>query len=225
LLETGVLDVPLAMTRTVIGLFRDSNEAEAALHDLERSGIPREQLNLVAYDGSGHYADMARQGSEVGSKTTKGAAAGGVAGLLLGLAAVALPGVGPIVAAGPIAAALTGAGVGAATGGMLGALGDMGVPGHEAKYYQEAIRRGGTLLIIRAGAERAEDAQSVLDRHGALDVDERVAEWRTEGWSPDEARSEAGNFGDEGGSSQWAHTALSATGKPRLSRAYPDDRK
>jgi hypothetical protein len=107
---------------------------------------------------------------------------------------------------------------------MLGALGDMGVPGHEASYYQEAIRRGGTLLIIRAGDEKADDAQAVLDRHGALDVDERVAEWRAEGWSPEGAHSEAGNFGDEGGSSQWGHTALTASGKRRLSRAYPDAR-
>jgi hypothetical protein len=213
------------MTRTVIGLFRDSNEAQAALHDLERGGFAREQLNLVAYDGSGHYTDMARESSELGSKTTKGAAAGGIAGLLLGLAAVALPGIGPIVAAGPIAAALTGAGVGAAAGGMLGALADMGVPGHEAKYYEEAIRRGGTLLIIRASDEKAEDAQSVLDRHGALDVDERVAEWRAEGWNPEEAHSEAGNYGDEGGSSQWGHTVLTASGERRLSRAYPDHRK
>lgn len=213
------------MTRTVVGLFRDSDEAQAALQDLESAGFTREHLNLVAYDGSGQYTDLVKQGSELGSNTTKGAAAGGVAGLLIGLAAVAIPGVGPIVAAGPIAAALAGAGVGVATGGMLGALADMGVPGHEAKYYQEAIRRGGTLLIVRADEDLAERAQSTLDRHGAIDVDQHSAEWRAEGWSPDDAHSDAGNYGDEGGSSQWSHTALTASEVRKGARMYPDRRR
>ena len=211
-------------TRTVIGLFRDSNEAQAALQDLEGSGFTREHLNLVAYDGSGEYSDLVKGGNELGSNTTKGATAGGVAGLLIGLAAVAIPGIGPIVAAGPIAAALAGAGVGAAAGGMLGALADMGVPGHEAKYYQEAIRRGGTLLIVRAGGEMAEQAQSVLDRHGAIDLDQHSAGWRAEGWTPDDTHSDANNSGDEGGSSQWSHTALTASEVRRGSRVYPDRR-
>lgn len=155
------------MTRTVIGLFRDSNEAQAALQDLHSAGFTREQFNLVAYNGSGANAEE----SGLGANTAKGAAAGGVAGLLLGLAALAIPGIGPILAAGPIAAALAGAGVGAAAGGMLGALADMGVPGHEAQYYEEAIRLGGTLLIVRGDKDQAEDAQSVLDRHGALEVE------------------------------------------------------
>jgi len=208
------------MRRTVIGLFRDLNEARAALHDLESDGFPREQINLVAYDGSGAADDV----SELGSNTTKGAAAGGIAGLLLGLAAVALPGIGPIVAAGPIAAALAGAGVGAATGGMFGALADMGVPGHEAKYYEEAIRRGGTMLIVSAEGEMVDKARSLLDRHGALDVHQTATEWRREGWDPEDPHSDAGNFGDEGGSSQWSHTSLTSTDRKSNSRVYPDNR-
>jgi len=173
------------MTRTVVGLFRDRNEARAALHDLESAGFVREHLNLVAYDGSGTSSEIGDQGSGLGSHTSAGAAVGGLAGLLLGLAAVAIPGIGPIVAAGPIAAALAGAGVGAATGGILGALVDMGIPGHEAGYYQEAIRRGGTLLIVRTGEVLAERAQSTLDRHGALDVSTLVEAWTAEGWDPE----------------------------------------
>jgi hypothetical protein len=214
------------MARTVIGLFRDSNEAQAALHDLEAAGFPVDNLNLVAYDGSGVYSDVLRRGNELGANTTRGAAAGGVAGLLLGLAAVALPGIGPIVAAGPIAAALAGAGVGAAAGGMLGALADMGVPGHEAKYYEEAIRRGGTLVIVRAlGEDMAERAQSLLDRHGALDVEAAAADWRQEGWNPQDPHSDAPDYGDEGGSSQWSHTALTAAEERSKARVYPDRRR
>jgi hypothetical protein len=209
------------MTRTVIGLFRDANEAQAALQDLESAGFTREHLSLVAYDGSGQYSDYLGKNSELGSNTAKGAAAGGVAGLLLGLAAVAIPGIGPIVAAGPIAAALAGAGVGAATGGMLGALSDMGVPGHEAKYYEEAIRRGGTLLMVRADEGSVERAQAVLDRHGALDVEETALAWRSEGWNPNDPHSDAPEFGDEGGSSQWSRTDLTASDRKRASRVYP----
>jgi hypothetical protein len=213
------------MKRTVIGLFRDSNEARAALHDLQSGGFTHEHLNVLAYDGSGESTVIAHQGNELGSNTTKGAAAGGVAGLILGLAAIAIPGVGPIVAAGPIAAALAGAGVGVATGGMLGALVDMGVPGHEAKYYEEAVRSGGTLVIVRAEAEKAEDAQSILDRHGALEVHENASAAPAEGWNPDDPHSDAANFGDEGGSSQWSHTALTASERKSNARVYPDKRK
>ena len=132
------------MTRTVDWPISRQQRSSAALHDLQWGGFTREHLNILAYDGSGESTVIAHQGNELGSNTTKGAAAGGVAGLILGLAAIALPGCGTDLAAGPIAAALAGAGVGAATGGMLGALVDMGVPGHEAKYYEEAVRSGGT---------------------------------------------------------------------------------
>jgi len=198
------------MARNVIGLFRDTNEAQAAIQDLESAGFSREHLNVIAYDGSA--ADS--EGNELGENTAKGAAAGGVAGLLLGLAAMAIPGVGPIIAAGPIVAALAGAGVGAATGGILGALSDMGVPGHEAKYYHEAVRHGGTLIIVPTEAEHI--AQDILDRHGAVDP--------TEGWKPDDPHSDAPNFGDEGGSSQWSHVALTASERKPQSRVYPDKR-
>lgn len=213
------------MERTVVGLFRDSNEARAALHDLQSSGFTHQHLNVVTYDGSQENSGIENPGSELGSNTTKGAAAGGVAGLLLGLAAVAIPGVGPIIAAGPIAAALAGAGVGVATGGMLGALVDMGVPGHEAKYYEEAVRGGGTLVIVRSEGEKAEDAQSILDRHGALDLHEDPSAARTEGWKPDDPHSDAANFGDEGGSSQWSHNALTDSERKRKARVYPDKRR
>lgn len=210
------------MTRTVVGLFRDANESQAALHDLEAAGFTREHVNLVSYDGSGQYSEYLGEGSELGSNTAKGAAAGGVAGLLLGLAAVALPGIGPIIAAGPIAAALAGAGVGAATGGIFGALADMGVPGHEAKYYEEGIRRGGTLVIVRAeDEERSERAQAVLDRHGALDIEHAASSWDSDDREKRTVPADSPDYGDEGSSSQWTPSGRTATTPRGGARVYP----
>lgn len=197
-------------TTAVVGLFRDATEAEAAIHSLENSGFQREDISLVRQDGiTSAPADHGTSG------TATGAAIGGAAGAVLGIVALAIPGIGPILALGPLAAALTGAGVGAATGGMLGALSDMGIPEHESRYYEDAIREGGSLVVVHAGADTAEKAQSVLDRHGALDVHETG---RTDG------KGSEANFGDEGGSSQWSHTALTASGERRSSRVYPDKR-
>jgi uncharacterized membrane protein len=199
---------------TVIGLFRDHTEAQAAIHDLENDGFLRKDISLVARDGA---VDPAGHDVELGSGTAKGAAIGGAAGAMLGLAALAIPGIGPILALGPLAAALTGAGVGAATGSMVGALSDMGVPEHESHFYEASLREGGSLVVVHAGVDTAERAQSVLDRHGALGVEEdRTLAVRNETEE---------NFGDEGGSSQWSHTALTASEKRSNARAYPDSRK
>jgi hypothetical protein len=109
---------------------------------------------------------------------------------------------------------------------VVATLTDIGVPGHEAKYYEEASRRGGMLLIVRIDEDGAlqDRAQTILDRHGALDVEESAVVWRSEGWDPDDAHSDAPNYGEEGGSSQWSRTALTAA-EERASRAYPDKRR
>lgn len=216
-------------TRTVVGLFKDPDEAMAALHDLERHGIPHDDISVVRPAEQRETA--APDENEFRSGTAKGAALGGVAGALLGMAAMAVPGLGPVIALGPIAAALTGAGVGAATGGMLGALSDMGIPERDVALLQESVRRGGTIVAVHSGEAGIEDAKSVLDRHGALDVHEEAREWSESGWTLEDAHADAPNFGDEGGSSQWGRSVLSAgdEGKPSRSRVYerlsPDNRK
>jgi uncharacterized membrane protein len=155
----------LAMMKTVVGLFRDPVEAEVAVHDLERAGFAQSDISVVRREG---FTAEEGAGTEHTSGTMKGAAIGGVAGALLGVAAFAIPGIGLVLAAGPIAAALTGAGVGAATGGIFAALSEMGVPEHEAQYWAEGIRHGSTLVIVHATEESSERAQSVLTRHGAM---------------------------------------------------------
>lgn len=96
-----------------------------------------------------------------------GGALGGIAGLLAGAGALLIPGVGPIIAAGPIAATLTGV----VTGGIAGSLVDYGIPEARGEYYEEQVRQGGILLTVRAGNEQVDDAASVMRRYGAEDVE------------------------------------------------------
>jgi stress response protein YsnF len=105
-----------------------------------------------------------------------------VSGLVIGLTALAVPGIGPVLAAGPLATALVGAGVGAAAGGMIGALTDLGIPEEHAHYYSEGVRRGGVLVTVATTDARAEQAVSILSRHNPIDLSRRSEEWRQGGW-------------------------------------------
>jgi len=111
---------------------------------------------------------------------------GGVLGLLVGIGALAIPGIGPVIAAGPLVAALgtaaAGAGIGAAAGGLLGALVGAGIPEEEAHLYAEGVRRGGSLVTVSTDESMASTAYSVLRRHNAVDVDERGQMYREQGW-------------------------------------------
>jgi stress response protein YsnF len=119
-----------------------------------------------------------------------GAAVGGLGGLLVGLAALAIPGVGPVLAAGPLAAALAGAGIGAVAGGLIGALTDAGVPEEQAGLYAEGVRRGGTLVTVSAADGEADRIVDILERHNPVDIDRRAASWRESGWTGYEAGAE-----------------------------------
>jgi uncharacterized membrane protein len=112
-----------------------------------------------------------------------GAAAGGIGGLLLGLTPIVIPGIGPALAAGPLAATLMGAGLGAAAGGLMGALTDLGVPEEEAGYYAEGVRRGGVLVMVEAEEAMADRVVSILSHHHPIDLAERVEQWRQSGWT------------------------------------------
>ena len=178
------------MSKTVIGLMDNIGEAQSVVKDLVESGIEREDIGFMANqkhavpesaglnEGEG---SRAASGALAGAGT--GAALGGVAGLALALAPLAIPGIGPILAAGPIAAALTGAGIGAVAGGLIGGLTNLGVPEEEAHYYAEGVRRGGILVTVAAESDtQAQTAVTVMQRHGAVDIDERATEWKKQGW-------------------------------------------
>jgi uncharacterized protein (TIGR02271 family) len=184
------------MSKTVIGLFNNMGEAQNVVKDLVASGIERDDIGFMANEKqvTPGRTDRERESGDVASGALAGAgtgaAIGGVAGLALALAPLAIPGIGPIVAAGPIAAALTGAGIGAVTGGLIGGLTRLGVPDEDAHYYAEGVRRGGILVTVAADDEREADAAAeILRRHGAVDIDERATEWKKQGW---QGRFEAG---------------------------------
>src|SRR6476646_1547308 len=118
-------------TKTIVGVFNSVQDANATVHDLEAQGISRDEISVVANKNASGYETMDERDktSDVVADAGIGAAIGGVGGLLLSAAgALTIPVVGPILAAGPIAAALTGAGIGAAAGGLIGALTESGIP-------------------------------------------------------------------------------------------------
>ncbi|HYF02095.1 MAG TPA: general stress protein, partial [Patescibacteria group bacterium] len=177
--------------KTVVGLYDDFQTAQSVVSDLVNAGFDRANISLLANDAEGRHSSSLNTTSGPDTDTTSGAAkgaaggavVGGVGGLLLGLGALAIPGLGPIIAAGPIVAALTGAGIGAAAGGVLGALTDLGVPDDEAEYYAEGVRRGGTLVTLKTSEDLVERAIDIMDHHGAVDIQDRVENWRQSGWN------------------------------------------
>lgn len=178
------------MAKTVIGLFDSFDQAEGAVASLVRAGIGRDNVSILASErtrgvrseaeadaAAEHATEGAAQGAGVGATT--GAVVGGTAGLLAGLGSLAIPGFGPLLAAGPIVSFLTGAGIGAGVGaiagGLIGALVNAGVPEAQARIYEESLRRGGVLVTVEADDDTAELAADILDRHGAIDLEERGA--------------------------------------------------
>ncbi len=172
--------------RTVIGLFDSYDDAERCVRELRDLGIPVEDISLVVSDnrGKGETGEhLTTDSKTVAENVLGGALFGGLGGLLIGLGALAIPGLGPIVAAGPIATTLAGAGVGAVGGGIISAIKDAGVPEEEAHIYAEGVRRGGTLVAVHSRGISPDRISEIMDRNGAGDIDERGAQWRSNGWT------------------------------------------
>jgi len=186
------------MAKTVVGLFDTAAEAQSVVQELVNNGFERADISLVANNAKGEYGNYKEAGAD-SSSTTEGAGAGavgggvlgGVFGLLVGVGALAIPGIGPVIAAGPLVAALgaagastlVGAGVGAAAGGILGALIGAGIPEQDASFYAEGVRRGGSLVLVKSSDDMANRAYDILRRSGAVDVDQRGGQWRSSGWN------------------------------------------
>lgn len=165
------------MPKNVAGLFKGTAQAEDAIKELQRAGFERDRISIIANDPSGENTREEHHHNEAVSSAGAGAVIGGIAGLVAGLGALAIPGVGPIIAAGPLAVALGSVGVGAAAGGMIGALTGMNIPESDAKYYADGVQRGGTLVVVETDEAEAERAREILDARGAqVQNDTRRAE-------------------------------------------------
>ncbi|MHB0857334.1 MAG: YsnF/AvaK domain-containing protein [Anaerolineae bacterium] len=177
------------MAKTVIGAYDDRTEAERVVQALADEGFSRNDISLMvrhegaeAGDGERGRGNKAGEGAGIGAGI--GAVLGGAGGLLVGLGLLTIPGIGPVLAAGPLAAALAGAGIGAGAGALVGALVGLGIPEEEAEYYAEAIRRGSTLVAVKAQDNMANRALSIMSRFNAVDIEDRAESWRAEGWMP-----------------------------------------
>ena len=180
------------MSKTITRLFDDYTDATAAVRDLEALGISLDDISIVANNAHGHHGDGDRDATDVDDHgdvsrgTSTGALLGGAGGLLAGLGLLAIPGLGPIVAAGWLAATAVGAGIGAAggaaTGSLVGALKNSGHTEEEANVYSEGVRRGGTLVSARV-ADDDTAAEAALDRNRSVDATTRGAAYRQSGWT------------------------------------------
>jgi hypothetical protein len=180
------------MQKTVIGAFDSYAAAQSVVRDLQADGFMARDMSVVAHN-LGEDADIvpAESGtdrSESGGAATgvaAGSVVGGAAGLAASLIGIAIPGIGPVLAAGPIVAALTGAGVGAVAGGLIGGLTELGVSEEHARYYSEALRRGGALVALQCDGTRSDRAEEIMRAHGAIDIGRRVLLWQQGGWRTD----------------------------------------
>jgi hypothetical protein len=159
----------------VFGIYRDRATVESAVDELRQAGFRNTDISVLFPDNQGtkdfahEKSTKAPEGTAAGAGT--GAVIGGGLGWLAGIGALAIPGVGPFIAAGPIMAALAGAGVGGAVGGLAGALIGMGIPEYEAKRYEGRVKQGGILLSVHSDDSNwTKRAKEILERTGAEDV-------------------------------------------------------
>jgi uncharacterized protein (TIGR02271 family) len=185
------------MAKNVVGMFDTRQDAESAVRALRDSGFPGADISFVAGNARGEYGEVsaydttsdssteAEEGAGIGA--TGGAVLGGLAGLLVGLGVLTIPGIGPAVVGGGLAATLgataLGAGIGAAAGGLVGALVGAGVPEEDAGVYAEGVRRGGALVMVQVATDDdASRVADIMDRYNVVDIDERGRTYRESGW-------------------------------------------
>ncbi|WDR04656.1 hypothetical protein PSQ90_09980 [Devosia rhodophyticola] len=177
--------------RTVTALFEDYDHAASAVRALEAANFKSDEISLVIATLEDNIpeeptpvddeiADDAQAGVGIG------AVVGGAGGFLAGLGALAIPGIGPVIAGGWLVAtaigAVTGAAVGGATGGIVGALTQSGVHEPDAHVLAEGIRRGGTVVSVRTNDQDVHTAEAIFDQAGRVDLNEKRAQFETTGW-------------------------------------------
>jgi hypothetical protein len=177
------------MTKVINRVYDDSTDALEAIRTLEAAGISHNDISFVANNVDKKWdpthKDAAAKGAAAGAAT--GGALGGGVGLLAGLGMLAIPGIGPVVAAGWLAVTAAGAAVGAtagaASGGIIGKLSEHEVDKEDAEFYAEAIRRGGALVSVKAKDDEVAKVETILDESNFIDTDARRAAYRADDWT------------------------------------------
>src|ERR1700730_4003220 len=165
----------MAKNKSVFGIYSSRSAVENAVLALKDAGFQQSNVSVLLPENLDKRAIATEQRTKAlqvpATGDGSGAVIGGTLGWLLGIGALAIPGLGPFIAAGPIMAALAGAGVGGAVGGITGALIGMGIPEYEAKRYEGRVKNGGILLSVHSdSSEWAKRAKEILDHTGAQDV-------------------------------------------------------
>ncbi len=163
------------MSKAVIGVFRSEDRAREAINDLRSEGFDEREISMIVRDdeggeggeGGGRGEGFSMERQDLSEGVISGGALGGVAGILAGAGALLIPGVGPIVAAGPLAAFLTGV-VG---GGIVGGLVDYGIPEERGRHFENRVKQGDILVTLKVEEEKAEEVTNLLRRYGAEDVE------------------------------------------------------
>lgn len=171
------------MTQTITRSYDSYEIARDVVAQLEGAGFSNAEISIV---GRHETADDSNAGEGAGI----GATLGGAAGLLAGLGLIAIPGIGPVVAAGWLASTAAGAVAGGAAGGIVGALTSAGTSEDDANYHAETVRRGGSVVSVRTSDDRAPTAEAIMDGATPIDRDERLAEYRESGWRRFDERAE-----------------------------------
>lgn len=167
--------------QTVTGLYDNHYDARKVVTELENAGIPSSDISIVGRD---HDESNAGDGAAAGAGL--GAVVGGTGGLLTGLGIMAIPGVGPVVAAGWLASTLVGAAAGAAVGGaaggIIGSFTTAGIDEADAHVYAESVRRGSTVVTARVDESRVETARAIMQGSNSVDINSRRSQYADEGW-------------------------------------------
>jgi len=163
------------MSKSVFSIATSYTQAETIVERLQSSGFAPSEISVLLPDTQGAHdfghvkATKAPEGASAGAVT--GGTVGGVLGLLMGIGSLAIPGVGPFIAAGPIMAALSGAAVGATAGGLVGGLIGLGIPEIEAKNYESKLRQGNYLVSVHTHTdEQLDRAKEIFESAGAQDI-------------------------------------------------------
>ncbi|MGF7185888.1 putative membrane protein [Desulfitispora alkaliphila] len=155
------------MSSNVVAVFNSKDQAEEAVNALRDKGFDQEISILAKEQNNESEQGVTMENDSVSDGATTGGVIGGLTGLAVGAGALVVPGLGPLIAAGPIAGLLSGA----ATGGVAGALVDFGIPEAESKRYEEEVKQGNILVTVECNRDRADDAMSMLGEKGSNDVE------------------------------------------------------